>query len=93
MIPRLAPLAAVLVLLAAVLGPSRADADDVPRMTAEELRAQLGGPGLSVLDVRTGPDWLTSREKIRGAVREDPNAVAVWADQYPKNGLLVLYCA
>jgi hypothetical protein len=57
-------------------GLTTARADDVPRMTKEELRARLGAPELVILDLRIGRDWQASDLKIKGAVREDPGDVA-----------------
>ncbi len=67
----------------------------VPRMTREELKASLllGNPDLMILDVRIGGEWGASREKIQGAIREDPEKVKNWADKYPKDKTLVLYCS
>ncbi len=72
---------------------STVKAADVARITKEELRARLGDPGLLILDVRRANDWSTSDAKIKGAVRADPGEVADWADKYPKEKTLVLYCA
>ena len=68
-------------------------ADDVPRMTKEELKAMLNNPDLVIIDVRTGRDWASSESKIKGAVREEPNKAESWADKYEKSKTLVLYCA
>ncbi len=68
-------------------------AADVPRMTKEELKALLDNPDLIVIDVRTQQNWKESDLKIKGAVREDPGAVESWANKYPKDKILVLYCA
>ena len=82
-------LAAALLLSSVVVSA----AEDVPRMSTEELKGRLGDAGLVILDVRTGWDWNQSSEKIAGAVRVDPGAVQEWAGSYPKEGTLVLYCA
>jgi hypothetical protein len=66
---------------------------DVPRMTKEDLRAMLGNPNLVIIDVRYGTDWTDSDLKIKGAVREDPEAIDAWANKYPKDKTLVFYCA
>ncbi len=67
---------------------------DVPRMTKETLKSLLGNPDVIILDVRVGKEWNESREKIQGAVREDPEkSVRSWADKYPKDKTLVFYCA
>jgi rhodanese-related sulfurtransferase len=74
-------------------GLTTARADDVPRMTKEELRARLGAPELVILDLRIGRDWQASDLKIKGAVREDPGDVAGWVEKYPKEKTIVTYCA
>jgi len=66
---------------------------DAPRMTKEELKAKLDAPDLVIIDVRHGMDWTGSDLKIKGAVREDPEAVESWANKYPKDKTLVFYCA
>jgi len=70
-----------------------ARADEVPRITKEELRNLLGIPDVIVLDVRTGASWKEDKLKIKGAVREDPKEVSSWAPKYPKDKTLVFYCA
>jgi hypothetical protein len=71
--------------------PPGAAAQYIPRIDKEQLKATLGYPGLIVVDVRTAPDWNASRRMIRGAVRENPQAVQQWAGKYPKNKTIVLY--
>ena len=66
---------------------------DAPRMKKDELKGMLGSPDLVIVDVRYGKDWTDSDLKIKGAVREDPKAFESWADKYPKNRTIVLYCA
>lgn len=68
-------------------------AQNVQRMTAEQLKDKLGSPDLAVIDVRTEGDWNSSDSKIKGALREDPSTVESWAAKYPKNQTIVLYCA
>jgi predicted sulfurtransferase len=67
-------------------------ADEVPRMSKEELRAMLGNPDVVIIDVRTDKDWEASQSKIKGAVREEPRQAKSWADKYDKNKTYVLYC-
>jgi phage shock protein E len=74
------------------LAAARAGAADAPRMTKEDLLALLGRPDVVVVDLRTERQWEGSKEKIRGAVREDPHAVASWAARYLKEKTVVLYC-
>jgi rhodanese-related sulfurtransferase len=80
-------------LLATGFGLVVSRAAEVPRMTKEELKAQLGNPEFVILDVRTESDWKSSQYKIQGAVREVPGTVESWRDKYPKDKTLVLYCA
>ncbi len=72
---------------------SFAKSADAPRMTKDELMAMLGNPDLVIIDVRYGKDWTESDVKIKGAVREDPEAFDSWAKKYPKDKTLVFYCA
>ncbi len=66
---------------------------DAPRMTKDELKAIMGNPDLLIIDVRYGKDWTDSDLKIKGAIREDPKAFDSWASKYPKDKILVFYCA
>jgi predicted sulfurtransferase len=70
-----------------------AKSEDAPRMTKEELKAMMGSPDLVIIDVRSGTDWADSDLKIKGAVREDPKVFESWANKYPKDKTIVLYCA
>ena len=68
-------------------------ASEIPRMTKEKLKAQLGSSNLIVVDVRTGKDWKASEVKIKGAVRGEVDKIESWAKNYPKDSTLVIYCA
>ncbi len=83
--------AAALILLGAFLG--EALAKEAPRMTKEELKGLMGKPDVVVIDVRAQSDWDGSKEKIQGAVREDPKKVKEWTNKYPKDKILIFYCA
>ncbi len=64
------------------------------RISKEELKGMLGRPDVVVIDVRQPGDLEKSGTKIKGAVREDPRQdVKSWADKYPKDKTIVLYCA
>jgi hypothetical protein len=82
---------AVLVFLGTFLG--QAIAKEAPRMTKEELKGLMGKPDIVLIDVRAQSDWDGSKEKIQGAVREDPKKVKEWASKYPKDKTLIFYCA
>ena len=84
--------ALVIFFMAGIFVPFARSAE-APRMTKEELRAMVGKPGVVVIDVRAQRDWKESDLKIKGSVREDPEAIESWAKKYPKNETLVLYCA
>ena len=83
--------AATLIFLGSFLG--QAMAKEAPRMTKEELKGLLGKPDVVVIDVRAQSDWDGSKEKIQGAVREDPKKVKEWANRYAKDKTLIFYCA
>jgi len=68
-------------------------AEDVPRISTEQLKDILGSPDLVLLDVRIEKDWGKSDRKIIGAVRVDPDDVSSWAGDYFKDQNIILYCA
>ena len=68
-------------------------AGDVKLMTAAELKNMLGSKELVILDVRSGRDWTTSELKIKGAIRASGDDFESWANSYPKEKKIVLYCA
>ncbi len=80
-------------LAAAVLPAAPIAAAGVPLITAQELKAKLGSPDLTIMDVRRAAHWNASDRKIVGAVREDPGAVESWAGKYAHDRTLILYCA
>ncbi len=74
--------------------PGPASEIKVPRITKEEVKSMIGNPDLIILDVRAAQDWKDSEWKIKGAVREDRRGKSnEWMDKYPKDKILVLYCA
>jgi hypothetical protein len=75
-----------------VPGPAIAADDDAPRMTKEELKAKLGDPTVTVIDVRYKANWKKSNQKITKAMREDPNEIGSWVGKYKKDQALVFYC-
>ena len=72
---------------------SRSAAADDLRMSKDELRSMLGSGDLVVIDVRTEKEWKKSDKKIIGSTWEDAEEVNAWADKYPKNKTIVLYCS
>jgi rhodanese-related sulfurtransferase len=67
-------------------------AASVPRMDKDELKSLLGSEKLVILDVRLGNDWSTSEFKIKGALRVDDDDLSA-ARKFPKDNIMVLYCA
>jgi len=86
-------MAIAMVFAAAAFFATPAAAQDVKRMTIEELKGMLGNPDLVIVDVRRDGDWKSSKVKIKGAVREDQDKVDAWMNKYPKDKTLVFYCA
>ena len=89
----LAAFGALFLLTAPVLSSPSASAAEPLRITKEELKQRLGDPDIVVVDVRTGRDWTGAVRKIPGAVREEPGDGGGWAERYPKDKPIVLYCA
>ena len=88
-----AALGALFLLMATMLSSMDSLATEPPRITREELKQRMGDPAVVIVDVRAGWDWSKSDRKISGAVREAPNDAGTWATRYPKDKLIVLYCA
>ena len=89
----LAALGALFLLMAATLSSMDSLATEPPRITKEELRQRLGDPAVVIVDVRAGWDWSKSDRKISGAVREEPDNAGAWTTRYPKDKIIILYCA
>jgi hypothetical protein len=67
---------------------------DAPRISKEQLRSMLGRPDVVIVDVRIASEWKTSKWKIKGAVRFDPEQnLDSLAEKYPKDKTLVFYCS
>jgi hypothetical protein len=63
----------------------------VIKITINQLLESLDHPELLLLDVRTTGSWQGSNNKIKGAVRKNPDTFDSWANDLPKNNYLVLY--
>jgi hypothetical protein len=66
--------------------------DSVPRMAIDDLKAQMGNPGVIILDVRATHDWDENDVMVKGAVREDPSKLESWINKYPSDKIIILYC-
>jgi hypothetical protein len=84
---------AMLAVMTAGLGLAASASDEVPRISVEKTRELLGSPDVIIIDVRTAKTWWKSSTKILNAVREEPGAVEKWAEKYPKDKTLILYCS
>ncbi len=89
-LPTILPFLLIFILMGLVA--NWAIAEDVSRMTKEELKLMIGDSQLVVIDVRTGKDWDGSKLKIKGEVREEPNKATSWVGIYDKKNTYVLYC-
>ena len=83
----------LMLMLLSLIVPQGIYAQEVPRMTKEELKTMIDNPELVIVDVRSGRDWISSESKIKNAVREEPRKADSWGDKYDKSKTLVLYCA
>jgi 3-mercaptopyruvate sulfurtransferase SseA len=81
------------VLLLFLMLPVSVYADDVPRISKEQLRELIGNANNVLLDARLVKEWRKSDGKIPGAVRVDPHDVSSWAGKYAKDQRIVVYCA
>jgi hypothetical protein len=68
-------------------------AENVPTISAAGLAARISRGDVIIIDVRMAVEWESSTTKIKGAVWEDPRYFAQWAEKYPKEKTIVLYCA
>jgi rhodanese-related sulfurtransferase len=84
---------AIIVLALILLTCLGAKADDPNLMTREQLLPMIGNPQVIIIDVRTKYEWDGSASKIKGAVREEGMRFASWINKYPKEKVIVLYCA
>ncbi len=66
---------------------------DIKKINKEELMKMMSNEDVSIIDVRRGKDWSSSEFKIKKAVRVDPSKFSEWANSFPKDKTLVLYCA
>ncbi len=69
------------------------DANEIHRITADELAAQLAGenPPL-VLDVRSRAHYESDDGQIPGSIRVLPDQIEEWAASAPKDRAIVAYC-
>lgn len=69
------------------------NAEDAPRISAEELAEQLAGPQPPVVpDVRSRSTYVRDADQIPGSIRVLPDQVREWAAGQPKDRKMVAYC-
>lgn len=85
----------ILIIITAVLllNAFPAAGTDVPIMSKENLKEQLGSSKIMILDARSESHWEDSIFKIPGAVRTPVDQIDVWAGSLPKDKIMVVYCA
>ncbi len=66
-------------------------AEDAFRISKEKLEKLIDNPDVIILDVRYAKHWQNSKYKIKGAVRRRPTLFDSWANEFPRNKVLVLY--
>ncbi len=92
MLRRLATLTAFLALLVGVAACTSIPetADDIPRITVEELKTELDRGPVTVIDVRGASSYETSH--LRGALSIPEAEVKSRVGELPRDGLIVTYC-
>jgi Fe-Mn family superoxide dismutase len=62
-------------------------------ITPQQLKILLEqGPAPLIIDVRREPVFRTAPDRIAGALRRDPAAVAEWGGGLPAHPRIVVYC-
>ncbi len=80
---------AVSLVLMSTLGCS--GGEKPPLLDREKVKSSLSDREIIILDVRARKDWNVSNKKIPGARRQEPDEVATWAVNLPKNKTIILY--
>ncbi|CAK8724140.1 Rhodanese-like domain-containing protein [Candidatus Electrothrix laxa] len=68
-------------------------AGTVQFISPEELKENLNGENISILDARSERGWSNSDVKIPGAIRATWDNFDEWSTSLPKDNKLVLYCS
>ena len=69
------------------------DANDVSKISVDQVKQLLGQPDTIIIDVRKPRNWWRSGKKILTATREDPSKVDQWLRKYTKDQTLIFYCS
>lgn len=69
------------------------EANDVMRVTAEEVKARLDrGEKITFIDARSSESWQKADAQIPGSVRVPPNEAADKLKGIPKDRAVLTYC-
>jgi len=70
-----------------------AQTENVPRITAQELKAKLdSGENVIILDTRLGAEWESSKIKIKNAIRMSIVQIEDRYKELPGDREIVTYC-
>ena len=66
---------------------------EIPRISDKQCLTLLGNKNNPpiLIDVRLHKQWEQSKNKLPGAVHEDPAKVKSWASKYDKDRTIILY--
>ena len=92
-LPRCTVMSLSSLLFLIMLGYASAHASDIQRITVEELKALLKSKDVVIIDVRPKAQFDSSKDKLPGAVNENPFEARDWGGKYSKEDPTVLYCA
>nr|WP_027720926.1 rhodanese-like domain-containing protein [Maridesulfovibrio zosterae] len=73
--------------------PRYCSAQDIPRISIEQVKRKLGTDNFVIIDSRTGSDWSGSEFKIKGAIRGKIGQENEWSKGIHKDAEIVVYCA
>jgi rhodanese-related sulfurtransferase len=68
------------------------DRPEYTRTTTVDGLKAMDPAAVTLVDVRLNEDFAASPTMIPGAVRRDPEAIAQWASQLPRDKPVVVYC-
>lgn len=78
-------------IMCTALGFGDQEEHNVDWITPEQLQAMLFTTDMTIIDVRLDVEWLSSNEKIIGAVWENFKEVDRWVGNYPRGKVTVVY--
>ncbi|MBM4328516.1 MAG: hypothetical protein FJ118_15295 [Deltaproteobacteria bacterium] len=73
--------------------PAGLTAGEAPRISIQQVKALLGKPDAIIIDVRKSGPLKAGEPKISGAFVEDARQAQSWMGKYPKEKMIILYCA